>query len=226
MPFEHAGQYGPESFLFPDGSPPGSSTATVRDSEGELVTLYSDRDRSDTVANPTELDELGNLTLWAEPGAYVLTIDGGHGVATFSIVVPVDPADVSTGAGPTDPTVDIVVPIEPSPVFGTLYLYDLSTELADVYLLRRAPDDATGLIVKMPQPSTVAQQVKVVIAPQVAGVTALGVLNDAGNSLAGSPWSGTQPADFTSRTAVDIVPDGDVADTYTLAVDWGAASDT
>lgn len=62
-----------------------------------LAPLWSDRTKSVAVENPARTDALGNLTVYAAPGLYDFTANGG----TFRDVVPPDPAD-SDASGKAD----------------------------------------------------------------------------------------------------------------------------
>jgi len=98
MVFPHAGQYGPDGLANRNGRPLLATPFEVhpRGDEG-LATLYSDRDRSDTVANPSATDSAGNVTVFAEPGAYDLICDG----QVLPIVIAPDPEDLEPGEAGT-----------------------------------------------------------------------------------------------------------------------------
>lgn len=92
MPFTFAGRYGPEPCLTPTGALLKDTAVTVYQSDGTTpATLYTTRTKSATAANPVDTDSRGNLTFYADPGDYVLDIDG----STVSITVPVDTIEVA-----------------------------------------------------------------------------------------------------------------------------------
>lgn len=122
MSTDHAGLYGPDNVVRRRGSPvAGAAYSVFEVGTDDLVTLYTDRDRSDTADNPGVTDEIGNLSFWADPGYYDLKV----GTATaLRILVPLDPSDAGSGAAVsgvamlaepntfTEPqTIDVVVPV-------------------------------------------------------------------------------------------------------------------
>ena len=90
----YAGRYGPDNFVDPYGNPVKNTPFEVRQG-GVLSTLYIDRDRTSTAANPGMSDALGNITFYAEPGFYDVTV----GQTTLSLVVVPDPAEPGGGGG-------------------------------------------------------------------------------------------------------------------------------
>ncbi len=95
MTWAQAGQYGSDNFLdghgpLPMGSPvmiclPGTNTA---------ATLYTDRDRTLGLANPTQLGTFGNLLFYSEPGDYDVVFAGSSPIRVQVPVSPVDLADL------------------------------------------------------------------------------------------------------------------------------------
>lgn len=91
MPFTYAGHYSPEAFINSYGVPLRDQPITVYLAGTlTLATLYTDRTKSTTAANPTSTDSRGNGHFWAEPGLYDLLVNG---VTISSVGVPVDPAE-------------------------------------------------------------------------------------------------------------------------------------
>jgi len=85
-----AGLYGPEAILQTDGTPARLVDALVFDVGGVTPSvLYTDQNRSSTLAQPIQTDVNGNLSFYAEPGVHSLTIRG----ASVAIQVPVNPVD-------------------------------------------------------------------------------------------------------------------------------------
>lgn len=92
---EFAGQWGPEGLEYPNGQHAALASFRVNTTEGDLVPLYTDRDKAVTIPNPGQSDEFGNLSFFAEPGGYVLTVND---MFIFPITVPINPAeDVDLG---------------------------------------------------------------------------------------------------------------------------------
>lgn len=59
-----------------------------------LATLYGDRTKASTVANPTKTDSQGNLSVYAEPGVFTASVPAVGG--KFDFLVPPDPLDIRT----------------------------------------------------------------------------------------------------------------------------------
>lgn len=90
MAFTYAGQYGPEPFLSAQATLLRSTAFTVYlTGTTTLATLYSDRVRTATVANPTVTNARGEAKFFADPGRYDILCAG----VTVNIVVPIDPAE-------------------------------------------------------------------------------------------------------------------------------------
>lgn len=91
MAFTNAGRYGPEPVLDQvTGFPIYNCVVTVYlRGTTTLATLYTDRTKTTTVANPTAASSIGNLNFFANPGEYDLLING----ATIPISVFVDPQE-------------------------------------------------------------------------------------------------------------------------------------
>jgi len=90
-----AGQYGPEGLEFPDGRPARNTPVTVRDSNGDVATLYANKEKTVVAANPVTTDGYGNVWFLAEPGEYSLVVNGN----SIPILVPVHPLDPGFGVG-------------------------------------------------------------------------------------------------------------------------------
>lgn len=97
MPFAHAGFYGTDNMLTASGAPlrAGTAVSVFVPGTATLAVIYSDADRSSVVANPVLTGAFGNLSFYAEAGAY--EIDAGYG--RVRVVAAPDPADLD-GAGP------------------------------------------------------------------------------------------------------------------------------
>lgn len=95
----HAGLYGPESFTSPDGRPAaGAAVALLDHTGGSPVPLFDGPTRANTVPNPTTMDSLGNLALWADPGTYSLRVQiVGFDAIEFPVTIAPDPADTTPG---------------------------------------------------------------------------------------------------------------------------------
>lgn len=75
---------------------PGRSVM-IRDTDGFVATLYTDRTKTVEAANPVLIDANGNLDLYAVPGEYDATLvtDDVEGLP-LRITVPIDPVDAAT----------------------------------------------------------------------------------------------------------------------------------
>jgi len=68
MPYLFAGQYGPAALLDTNGLPQPNLTVTVYLADGiTKATLWTDRTKATTAANPTVTDTYGNLVFYADP---------------------------------------------------------------------------------------------------------------------------------------------------------------
>lgn len=94
----YAGQYGPDAIEFPDGSHAINHPIYVKTLGGNLVPLYADRHRVDSLPNPVFTDNLGNLGFYAEPGKYKIEIDSW----SLTISVPEDPAEPDSPLTPEE----------------------------------------------------------------------------------------------------------------------------
>lgn len=73
----YAGQFGPESLEYPDGTHAVNKAVRVYLEDGEtLASLYTDRDKTVAASNPVSTNNLGNLIFWANPGNYFCEIGG------------------------------------------------------------------------------------------------------------------------------------------------------
>lgn len=99
MGYVYAGQYGPEAIVNNGGIPQPNLTVTVYKADGvTLATLYTDRTKTTTAANPTATDSLGNLTVYADPGLYVRSFSIATQARTLSMTILPDPAEIATTA--------------------------------------------------------------------------------------------------------------------------------
>ena len=96
MAFTYAGSWGSDSITSPTGDPLPNYLVTVRNPDGSLATLYTDRTMATTGPNPVSTDSEGNLRIFAVPGDYYFV----GSVATVLVTVQPDPADVH--GWPTD----------------------------------------------------------------------------------------------------------------------------
>lgn len=95
MAFTHAGMYlqqadGSNSLLLKNTAFTVYNTGTTT-----LATLYTDRTKGVTAANPSLTDANGNLAFYAAPAMYDVACAG----TTITVTVNPDPADVPTSAG-------------------------------------------------------------------------------------------------------------------------------
>lgn len=89
-----AGLYTEEIFD-QSGGPARNTLVEVRPAgSAALAVLYTDRTKAVAAANPAATDALGNLSVYAEPGMYDFTGNGG----TFRDAVDPDPADADASA--------------------------------------------------------------------------------------------------------------------------------
>lgn len=97
MAYTYAGQFGPDAIVTISGAPQPAAEVTVYNSDGiTAATLYTDRTKATTAANPVVTDSAGNLLFYAEPGRYVLSVAVAVTVRQFNITVSPDPAELST----------------------------------------------------------------------------------------------------------------------------------
>ena len=134
MGYVYAGQYGPEALISAAGLPQAALTVTVYKADGvTLATLYTDRTKTTTAANPVSTDTNGNLTFFADPGRYVAKAVMGGINRTYDLVLYPDPETLgqrinvldfgATGNGTTDDTAAINAAINALPATaGVLYL--------------------------------------------------------------------------------------------------------
>jgi lysophospholipase L1-like esterase len=93
VPFAHAGFY-LDGIETTNGAAAANVPVTVKvHGTATLAVLYTDRTKTATAPNPTTTDGNGNLAVYADPGLYDCTANGG----TFTILVPADPADYGSG---------------------------------------------------------------------------------------------------------------------------------
>lgn len=104
MAYAFAGQWGPEPFGFPGSSDefrlyPSRNVAIRRVSDGQLATLYTDRTKVTTVANPITTDAVGNAKVVADPGWYTahLVTVGIEGTGVEFVIL-VDPEETAVDA--------------------------------------------------------------------------------------------------------------------------------
>jgi hypothetical protein len=98
--YTKAGQYGPVEILKAGGTLHTSAPVRIQTTSGALATLYTDDTKSTTAANPLNTDSLGNLTFYADPGAYdLIAVVGGVDQTALRIEVVPDGADMVHTAG-------------------------------------------------------------------------------------------------------------------------------
>lgn len=103
MAYTLAGQYGPDTVVSLTGAPQPSAEVTVYNSDGTtLATLYTDRSKNTTAANPVVTDTAGNLQFFAAPDRYVLSVTVASVTRTFNVHVLPDPADIEPIVGAID----------------------------------------------------------------------------------------------------------------------------
>lgn len=91
------GLYGPTTLRYPGGTLATNQAVSVwtAASGGSMVPLWQDAGSVIPLANPTQTDEYGNLSFWAQPGSYWLEANGdrfpavvedqlGSGAASYS----------------------------------------------------------------------------------------------------------------------------------------------
>lgn len=89
MAYQYAGEYF-DDIKDAAGVPrPGAAVTIYQPDTTTLATLYTDRTKTTTTANPTSADAVGNLTLWLEPGSYDMFVSG----RTVRITIQPDPSD-------------------------------------------------------------------------------------------------------------------------------------
>lgn len=92
-----AGQYGPEPAFNPFGRALENTPFTVTiPTTGVLATLYTDRTKASTTPNPTATDAFGNITFFAAPGQYIVTLNG----TSVEVSVYPDPSEPLGGITP------------------------------------------------------------------------------------------------------------------------------
>lgn len=96
MAYRFAGHWGSSPFLAVTTSRPLAATDfTVYLTDGiTLATLYADRTKALTVANPRTTNSLGNGEFYADPGDYIVTCNG----ASQSVTVSPDTVETYLGA--------------------------------------------------------------------------------------------------------------------------------
>lgn len=212
----HAGLYGPESFTSPDGRPAAGAAAALLDhTGGSPVPLFDGPARAHTVPNPTTLDSLGNLALWAEPGTYSLRVQiVGFDAIEFPVSIAPSPADIGAVA-----SVPVLVP---SPAGGPSWLWDLSTHPDADRVILGAPPTGGGIVVVLnpPKPSTTAQAFIVLTPVRSGSLFAVAIFKDnpesgAATIIPGATWP---PADLTEPGAWLISCDGITLDTWTAEI--------
>lgn len=108
----YAGQYGPEPAFSPFGRALVNTPYTVTvPTTGAMATIYTDRTRATVGPNPTATDSEGNITFFAQPGQYVITLAG----TSVTVSVYADPAEPAVGITPiVYNTVSATWPARPS----------------------------------------------------------------------------------------------------------------
>lgn len=100
MEFTYAGQWGPDALLDAAGNASPASSAVLRMLDGVTpATAYTDETRAVVADQPLYPDAVGNLTLFARPGRYLLVVSTpGSPLVSVPITVPVDPREVADEA--------------------------------------------------------------------------------------------------------------------------------
>lgn len=107
MAYTYAGLY-LEAFFGPSGRlMPSTSVTVYLKGTDVLATLYTDREKSNTLSNPVETDSRGNLLFYADPGLYEGLVND---VRILLPVVQIEPSIVIGTVAP------------PNPAFGQLWL--------------------------------------------------------------------------------------------------------
>lgn len=97
----YAGEWGTEALIGADGDPAPSEQVTVYiRGTATLATLYTDRTKANTTANPTTADARGNLKIHADPGRYTGVSESG---VTFDITIHRDLDEVTFGLNASSP---------------------------------------------------------------------------------------------------------------------------
>lgn len=92
--FKYAGTYGPNAFTDSSGLPLANLAVTIYEHGTQtLAALWTDKTKVGSVANPTTTDTFGNLTFFADPGAYDIVGNG----ETITEVLYADPAEPIVG---------------------------------------------------------------------------------------------------------------------------------
>lgn len=92
--YNFAGQWGPQPITNAAGVPLKNLSVTIFEHGTDtMATLYTDRTKDSTTANPFETDSIGNLTFFVDPGQY--DIVGNE--ATITVPVYIDPQESGTG---------------------------------------------------------------------------------------------------------------------------------
>lgn len=95
-----------------------AQAVTVKKLDATNATLYTSRTKATTAANPATTDSSGNLSFFADPGQYNLSVTIGSTTTTTLVTVPVDPSEDTVhpysvkrygakGDGTTDDTTSI-----------------------------------------------------------------------------------------------------------------------
>lgn len=93
----YAGQWGPEAIINSAGRAQPSAAVTLYESDGTtLATRYTSRTKAATASNPWTADARGNVSFFADPAAYVLSVNIDGAVTTLPITVDMDPAEAAT----------------------------------------------------------------------------------------------------------------------------------
>lgn len=92
----YAGLYGPVGYEYPSGQHAASVAYRVTTSEGADIVLYTSKSKSVTKPNPSVTDEFGNISFYANPGEYEISVNDGD---PFTISVPLHPDEPIEGGG-------------------------------------------------------------------------------------------------------------------------------
>ncbi len=91
-----AGQFGPVGYEYPNGQHAAGAQFRVTTLLGINITLYTDKNKTQTRPNPSTADGLGNISFYANPGEYLLRVNEG---SPIGITVPLHPEEPLEGGG-------------------------------------------------------------------------------------------------------------------------------
>lgn len=103
-----AGQYGPVGYEYPNGQHAANVPYRVTTTLGAEILLYTSKNKIVSAPNPGTTDEFGNISFFANPGEYLLSVNDGDGVGITVNLHPDEP--ISGGGGGELNTEQIIVP--------------------------------------------------------------------------------------------------------------------